>query len=60
MTRTSRFLNRCLDWLDQVTDRTPLWVTCLTLLALSTGAWYLVVQVCVTIADAMMSYPLRN
>jgi hypothetical protein len=45
-----------LNWIPDALDRMPLWATYLILLALSMAAWYGVVQVCASIADAMMSF----
>jgi len=47
-------MDRFLNWLDQVTDTTPLWVIYLTLLALSTALWYLAVLGCASIVRSMM------
>jgi hypothetical protein len=55
-----QFLNWILDGLDWATDHMPLWATYLILLALSMAAWYGVVQVCVSIADAMTLYRLKT
>jgi hypothetical protein len=46
-------LTKFLNWLDRVTDQQPLWVIWLTLLALSTGVWFLVVLGFVSIARSM-------
>jgi len=53
-------MNRILNWLDRVTDTTPSWVIYLISLALSTGAWYLVVLGLESIVSAMMSFLLQN
>ena len=48
-------MNRILNWLDRVTDTTPLWAIYLILLVLSTAVWYLVVRGLGSIASVMMS-----
>ena len=53
-------LNYVLTLLERWVEVRPLWEIYLTLFLLSTVAWCLVVLGFVSIADAMMSFRLRN
>lgn len=54
------FLNKLLDGMEWAADHMPSWAIYLILLALSTAAWYGVVQVCANIASDMTSYRLKT
>jgi len=53
-------MDRILNWLDRVTDTTPLWVIYLILFLLSMGVWFLAALGLESIVNAMMSSRLRN